>query len=45
MLHILNNLITPIDLYKHKPIDVGRIALERQARQFNAATVAEINFL
>ena len=25
---------------KHKPTNVGRIALERQARQFNSRTVA-----
>ena len=29
---------------KHKPTNVGRIALERQARQYNSRTVAYINF-
>ena len=26
--------------YKHKPTNVGRIALERQARQLNSGAVA-----
>ena len=29
----------------YKPTNVGRIALERQARQFNSGAVAKINFL
>ena len=28
------------DIEKHKPTNVGRIALDRQARQFNSGAVA-----
>ena len=31
-------------LVKHKLTNVGRIALERQAMQFNSVAVASINF-